>query len=130
MEKQNFMKYFRVWDIVEKIYLEDNCFYINSCGEIAEIKEQSVFIVEKDEYVVQKNTGLFDLYENPIFEGDLVKLYYHNSNIFSNEYEIKYSRGRWMLDGEKDLTELWFDNKKCGDCCKVVVVGGIYDKDR
>lgn len=117
---------FKIWDKQTRTYLDDKSYFINSDGEVLFVGFLGDIIHEsKDNLIIQRSTGLVDLYGNPIFEGDLVQLYYHHANITANEYEIKYSMGRWMLDDERDLTQFWFDNTKFGDVCRVVKTGNV-----
>ena len=115
---------FRVWSKESGSYLDGKSYFVNEGGEILFVGIfGDVHHENKNNFIIQNNTGLIDLYGNPLFQGDLVELYYHHANITANRYEIKYSMGRWMLDEERCLTQFWFDNTKFGDVCRVVKVG-------
>jgi uncharacterized phage protein (TIGR01671 family) len=108
----------------------DKGFYIDSSGELFVESEMDGELVKviKDSYKILRFTGLHDLNGLEIYEGDLVKLYYHHENIVSNQYEIKYGAGRWMIDDWECLSELYLDNTaKYGDVCKVVIVGNVFE---
>lgn len=69
---------FRVYSIKEKRWMRDNVYlspYINDLY----VSKRNVFGRKKlklesiDDYVIHKNSGLFDKYESPIYEGDYVK---------------------------------------------------------
>ncbi len=120
---------FKIWLSTIKMFL-DKGFYIDSSGELFVESEMDGELVKviKDSYKILRFTGLHDLNGLEIYEGDLVKLYYHHENIVSNQYEIKYGAGRWMIDDWECLSELYLDNTaKYGDVCKVVIVGNVFE---
>lgn len=112
-------------------FIDEHGWYINSAGELyfEDMMDGVLIPATENAYKILRFTELHDLYGQEIYEGDIVKLYYHHPNIMADEYEIKYAFGRWMLDDWECLSEHYLDNtKKFGDVCRVVKVGNVYEK--
>lgn len=122
---------FKIWlNDVNRFAANSEEWYINSFGELytEDVMDGSIIKAKDGHCKICRFTGLHDLNGKEIYEGDLVKLYYHHENIVSNQYEIKYGAGRWMLDDWECLSELYLDNTaKYGDVCKVVIVGNVFE---
>lgn len=119
----------RIWSKNLEKYLPNDEWYINSQGEVFfEDLMDGGLIKSKDNHIVQRFTELHDIYGSPLYEGDIVKLYYYHENIVGESYTIHYLNGKWMLDDCNMLTDYYLDNKKWGDSCKVVKIGNIYEK--
>jgi len=125
------MKY-KIWSDKFKKYLDDGEWYINPSGTIYYMDMMDGDLIKAGEgYRILRFTELHDLNGQEIYEGDIVKLYYHHDSIASNQYEIKYGFGRWMLDDWECLSNLYLDNtKKYGDVCKVIKIGNVYERER
>ena len=122
---------FKIWLNGFKKFMSDEEWYINSQGKLFFENEMDGELVPALDgtYSILRFTGLHDLNGQEIYEGDIVKLFYHHDSIVQNQYEIKYGFGRWMLDDWECLSEYYLDNtKKYGDVCKVIKIGNKYEK--
>lgn len=122
---------FKLWLKGFNKFMGDTEWYINPKGEVffENMMDGELIQAGDDSYVVLRFTGLHDLNGQEIYEGDIVKLFYHHDSIVQNQYEIKYGFGRWMLDDWECLSEYYLDNtKKYGDVCKVIKIGNKYEK--
>jgi hypothetical protein len=110
--------------------MDDGEWFINPNGKLyfENTMDGELVPAIEDSYKILRFTELHDLNGQEIYEGDIVKLYYHHDNIVQNKYEIKYGFGRWMLDDWRCLSDLYLDNtKKYGDVCKVIKIGNAYE---
>ena len=122
---------FKIWIKTLGRFLDGDEWYLNPSGKLyfEDVMDGMLVKAPEDSYKVLRFTELHDLYGQEIYEGDIVKLYYHHENIIADEYEIKYAFGRWMLDDWECLSEHYLDNtKKFGDVCRVVKIGNTYEK--
>ena len=73
MEKQ-----FKIWDKVEKVYLEndnENAYFLNMNGKLYKMNFRLDTLEElpKERYLVLRNIGTLDVNSKETFEGDIVK---------------------------------------------------------
>ena len=121
---------FKIWLKGFNKFMDDGEWFINPNGKLyfENTMDGELVPAIEDSYKILRFTELHDLNGQEIYEGDIVKLYYHHDNIVQNKYEIKYGFGRWMLDDWRCLSDLYLDNtKKYGDVCKVIKIGNAYE---
>lgn len=116
---------FRVWnEMLRRMYsyedLEKNTIDITKIKFI-----QGVFLPNSEGNKVMQYTGIKDINNKEIYEGDIVEIY--PMDLFENTVfkgEVKFFDGSWVVDNEKDCKYLFtetYENK---------VIGNIYeDKD-
>ena len=82
---------FRVWDVTNKKFLPQSHFAILGNGKLI-VSDSGHYIhftnTNKEDYIVQEYTGLIDKYDNPIYEGDIVK--WDNLNYLVEWNDIGY----------------------------------------
>ena len=87
----NTPKKFRVWDVTNKKFLPQSHFAILGNGKLI-VSDSGHYIhftnTNKEDYIVQEYTGLIDKYDNPIYEGDIVK--WDNLNYLVEWNDIAY----------------------------------------
>ena len=84
---------FRIWNGAEMHYTD---FVVTATGYVGKITEeflgQCVFrqddLTADDESILMQSTGLGDKNERLIFEGDIVKAYYINSDTNKQEFDL------------------------------------------
>ena len=132
---------FRVWDKITNQYLQELGIYywhIPYSLDGEEITGEANLVglselLKHDNFVTQQYTGLTDINDNPIFEGDLVELHTatndHAKNIKENHYglyEIYWDR-KYKL---KEIKPNWFFKVIDDDCASfniMKVVGNIFE---
>ena len=117
-DSKNLLYRFRVFDMLNNAYVdtETQSTYIEPNGDVTlmqlEPSEQygtvPWFIIasdDKDRYAVERCTGLLDANKNPVYEGDIVKLYSDLEEldvkgvVTYSQYECRYIAQR-MVDGQ------------------------------
>jgi uncharacterized phage protein (TIGR01671 family) len=122
---------FKIWSNNLEKFVDDIEWYINQKGELYYLDVMDGELVKCYDYKVLRFTGLHDLNGEEIYEGDIVKLFYHHENIISNQYIVKYNGGKWCLDDWICLSDYYLtNNEKYGDTCKVIKIGHSYIKDQ
>ena len=132
---------FRVWDKITNQYLQELGIYywhIPYSLDGEEITGEANLVglselLKHDNFVTQQYTGLTDINDNPIFEGDLVELHTatndHAKNVKDNHcglYEIYWDR-KYKL---KEIKPNWFLKVVDNDCASfniMKVVGNIFE---
>lgn len=131
---------FRAWDtktheMLDDVIIDDNCvveLYHNDDGE---------FITERYEFNcnvhIMQFTGLYDLNENEIYEGDITKseseLYTHFGKVPTGEYDETFREIIWFKDAwgtkvlkSKTMTPLFESSGLVIHSKYCKVVGNIY----
>lgn len=96
---------FRAWDSAKKEMFKDT-FAITESGQVVVVEQESVVCppdyVFVDHLVIMQSTGLKDLNDIEIFEGDIVKIFDSLYTVFYdiNEgcYRLKPHDDRWVVD--------------------------------
>ena len=78
---------------------------------------------EKSHYVIQRFTGLYDINNKELWEGDLVLFPGESESL-----EISYRFGRWIGGDILNLSDYYTDSTEIGDICNVVKTGQLYEK--
>ncbi len=110
----NNQRKFRVWDKMrlQFIYPENDNqqhFIIDLNGRFYNLQNGS----GDNDYVVQEYTGLTDKYDNPIYEGDLVK--WDNLNYLVEWNDIAY-KCRWYGRNYIEIDRWFPSSKRCSNC--------------
>lgn len=74
------------------------------------------------ENTVGQFTGYYDAHNNPIYEGDIVKLY----NAWADIYQVKYLDYIDTFGLQKQNTEHFFLEFRDVDPCNIEITGNIY----
>ena len=71
---------FRVWDLKKKKFLDPSCFAVLGTGKLI-VSESGYYNhftnVNNEDYLICRYTGLTDSKGTPIYEGDIIRQYYH-----------------------------------------------------
>ena len=103
---------FRAWD--------KNTKKMNGMVEIYRNRKQEIELLPRDDNtILMQSTGLFDKYDNEIFEGDIVKTTrffgraYETGGFYEYEKEligiVKQLEGAWVIETGKGAVYLWSD---------------------
>lgn len=115
---------FRVWNLwLRKMYsyegLEKNTIDITKMKFV-----QGIFLPNSEGNKVMQYTGIKDINNKEIYEGDIVEIY--PMDLFENTVfkgEVKFSDGSWIVDNEKDCKYLFTETDENK------VIGNIYENE-
>ena len=119
---------FRVWDKMrlQFIYPENDNqqhFIIDLNGNFHNLQNGS----GGDEYVVQQYTGLTDANDNPICEGDILKIDYNTFGNVIGQVLYETDQGAYILQWKRTGPNQNYINLNCDVAFQSVIVGNIFE---
>ena len=99
------MKY-RIWNKDSGYFIKDsdtNKYYLSQNGDIIIIDEMGfIYETDKENYIINKHTGLKDIEGYEIYEKDIVW------NEYDEEYQVViFDEGKYKLMGESQMQNLY-----------------------
>lgn len=95
---------FRVWDSVDKRFVKYDEIIMSSDGVIGTIDYNRDFVYmegdgpEINKYIPMQSTGVYDCDDKPIYEGDVLFIYYHGDcKTYKNEYILVESVKEFLM---------------------------------
>ena len=119
---------FRIWDKLTEsfIYCEDDNqqhFILDLNGNFHNLQNGS----GGDEYVVQQYTGLTDANDNPICEGDILKIDYNTFGDVIGQVLYETDQGGYILQWKRTGPNQHHTNLNCDVAFESVIVGNIFE---
>ena len=119
---------FRIWDKLTEsfIYCEDDNqqhFILDLNGNFHNLQNGS----GGDEYVVQQYTGLTDANDNPICEGDILKIDYNTFGDVICQVIYETDQGAYILQWKRNGPNQNYINLNCDVAFESVIVGNIFE---
>ena len=119
---------FRIWDKLTEsfIYCEDDNqqhFILDLNGNFHNLQNGS----GGDEYVVQQYTGLTDANDNPICEGDILKIDYNTFGDVIGQVIYETDQGAYILQWKRTGPNQNYINLNCDVAFESVIVGNIFE---
>jgi uncharacterized phage protein (TIGR01671 family) len=121
---------FRTWDVKNKKFLPESNFAILGNGKL--IVTLSGYYnhftnTNQDDYVVQQYTGLTDINDNPIYEGDILKINYDVGGNIIGQVLYEDDHGGYIFQWERNGPNQNYDNLNCDVAFESVIVGNIFE---
>ena len=119
---------FRIWDKLTEsfIYCEDDNqqhFILDLNGNFHNLQNGS----GGDEYVVQQYTGLTDANDNPICEGDILKIDYDTFGNVIGQVLYEVDQGAYIFQWKRNGPNQNYINLNCDVAFESVIVGNIFE---
>jgi uncharacterized phage protein (TIGR01671 family) len=119
---------FRVWDkLAERMIYPHNDnqqhFIIDLNGRFHNLQNGS----GGDDYVIQQYTGLTDKNDNPIYEGDIVKIHYDVGGDVIGQVLYEADHGGYIFQWERKGPNQHHINLNCDVAFESVIVGNIFE---
>jgi uncharacterized phage protein (TIGR01671 family) len=121
---------FRVWDVKNKKVLPESYFAILGNGKL--IVTLSGYYndftnTNQDDYVIQQYTGLTDSNDNPIYEGDILKISYGTMGDVIGQVLYEADHGGYIFQWERKGPNQHHINLNCDVAFESVIVGNIFE---
>ena len=119
---------FRIWDKLTEsfIYCEDDNqqhFILDLNGNFHNLQNGS----GGDEYVVQQYTGLTDANDNPICEGDILKIDYNTFGNVIGQVLYEVDQGAYIFQWKQNGPNQNYMNLDCDVAFESLIVGNIFE---
>ena len=124
----NNQRKFRVWDKMrlQFIYPENDNqqhFIIDLNGRFHNLQNGS----GGDDYVIQQYTGLTDINDDPIYEGDILKNHYDVGNNIIGQVLYESDHGGYIFQYKRNGPNQNYINLNCDVAFESVIVGNIFE---
>jgi uncharacterized phage protein (TIGR01671 family) len=121
---------FRVWDVKNKKVLPESYFAILGNGKL--IVTLSGYYndftnTNQDDYVIQQYTGLTDSNDNPIYEGDILKIHYDVGGDVIGQVLYEADHGGYIFQWKRKGRNQDYNNLNCDLAFESVIVGNILE---
>jgi uncharacterized phage protein (TIGR01671 family) len=121
---------FRVWDVKNKKVLPESYFAILGNGKL--IVTLSGYYndftnTNQDDYVIQQYTGLTDSNDNPIYEGDILKISYGTMGDVIGQVLYEADHGGYIFQWKRKGRGQDYKNLNCDVAFESVIVGNIFE---
>jgi uncharacterized phage protein (TIGR01671 family) len=119
---------FRVWDkLAERMIYPHNDnqqhFIIDLNGRFHNLQNGS----GGDDYVIQQYTGLTDINDDPIYEGDILKNHYDVGNNIIGQVLYESDHGGYIFQWKRKGRGQDYKNLNCDVAFESVIVGNIFE---
>ena len=119
---------FRVWDkLAERMIYPHNDnqqhFIIDLNGRFHNLQNGS----GGDDYVIQQYTGLNDINDDPIYEGDILKNHYDVGNNIIGQVLYESDHGGYIFQWKRKGRGQDYKNLNCDVAFESVIVGNIFE---
>ena len=126
---------FRVWDKITNQYLQELGIYywhIPYSLDGEEITGEANLVglselLKHDNFVTQQYTGLTDSNDNPIYEGDILKISYGTMGDVIGQVLYEADEGGYIFQWERKGPNQHHINLNCDVAFESVIVGNIFE---
>jgi len=112
---------FRVWDFFHKQWITGAAIELNGC-----IINTS-FAEPETNCIAQQHTGLTDSNDNPIYEGDILKIHYDVGGDVIGQVLYEADHGGYIFQWKQKGRNQDYNNLNCDLAFESVIVGNILE---
>ena len=107
------MNIYRLWDKINSMYVDINNVVMSldgshiwwDIGDSGEMKYED----NRENYKLEQSSGYTDKWNNQVFEGDIVKVYYSGNEEYTGLAKVSFKDGSFQLSG-KIMEKIFADN--------------------
>ena len=107
------MNIYRLWDKINSMYVDINNVVMSldgshiwwNIGNSGEMDYED----NRENYKLEQSSGYTDKWNNQVFEGDIVKVYYSGNDDYTGLAKVFFERGSFQLSGEI-MEKIFADN--------------------
>lgn len=107
------MNSYRLWDKINSTYVDTKDVVMNldgshiwwNIGNSGEMDYED----NREDYKLEQSSGYTDKWNNQVFEGDIVKVYYSGNDDYTGLAKVFFERGSFQLSGEI-MEKIFADN--------------------
>jgi uncharacterized phage protein (TIGR01671 family) len=137
---------FRVWDNKNKIWLDktDFCIYNGdaqeveiggteylsngvSCNPLKFVGDDTGGLYYNSNLIIQQYTGLNDSNDDPIYEGDILKIHYDVGGDVIGQVLYEADHGGYIFQWKRKGRNQDYNNLNCDVAFESVIVGNIFE---